>query len=327
MFFASLTLLAAACQHGGKTEASTQTAQASAYACPMECEGEKTYDKPGSCPVCKMDLEPVEGSAATGGAGTGQQYEMRLVVNPAQPEAGKPATLAFTPRMAGNTGVVPLDEVHTKKMHVVVVSRDLGWYEHIHPEYQADGSYTIEQTFPGGGEYVVFADYKPTGGSTQVQRSTVNVGGQPKKAETFTKQKLTYMADGYTVILKPVGGTFVTNNMNHLGVDILRNGKPVTDLEEVMGAKGHLVIISGDSQKYLHVHPEETNGVLDLHTKFDQPGIYRAFFQFQTEGKLRTSYFTLNVEEGKPGEAGDHGHDHGDGHDHGHDHGPGGHSH
>ncbi|HLR00962.1 MAG TPA: heavy metal translocating P-type ATPase [Sphingobacterium sp.] len=26
------------------------------YYCPMQCEGEKTYDKPGDCPVCGMDL-------------------------------------------------------------------------------------------------------------------------------------------------------------------------------------------------------------------------------------------------------------------------------
>ncbi|MBJ7881180.1 SCO family protein [Gelidibacter salicanalis] len=26
----------------------------------MECEGDKTYDEPGSCPVCNMDLVPVE---------------------------------------------------------------------------------------------------------------------------------------------------------------------------------------------------------------------------------------------------------------------------
>jgi protein SCO1/2 len=29
------------------------------YACPMECEGVKTYDHPGTCPVCKMDLMKV----------------------------------------------------------------------------------------------------------------------------------------------------------------------------------------------------------------------------------------------------------------------------
>lgn len=26
------------------------------YVCPMKCEGEKTYEEPGSCPKCGMDL-------------------------------------------------------------------------------------------------------------------------------------------------------------------------------------------------------------------------------------------------------------------------------
>lgn len=30
---------------------------ATVYQCPMKCEGEKTYDKPGTCPMCKMDLK------------------------------------------------------------------------------------------------------------------------------------------------------------------------------------------------------------------------------------------------------------------------------
>jgi Cu2+-exporting ATPase len=28
------------------------------YQCPMKCEGEKTYDQPGNCPVCNMKLVP-----------------------------------------------------------------------------------------------------------------------------------------------------------------------------------------------------------------------------------------------------------------------------
>lgn len=30
------------------------------YYCPMRCEGDKVYDQPGRCPVCKMHLVPVE---------------------------------------------------------------------------------------------------------------------------------------------------------------------------------------------------------------------------------------------------------------------------
>lgn len=31
------------------------------YQCSMGCEDGKTYDKPGKCPVCKMDMKKVEG--------------------------------------------------------------------------------------------------------------------------------------------------------------------------------------------------------------------------------------------------------------------------
>ena len=27
-----------------------------AYACPMQCEGDKRYSEPGNCPVCGMEL-------------------------------------------------------------------------------------------------------------------------------------------------------------------------------------------------------------------------------------------------------------------------------
>ncbi|PTM09036.1 MAG: hypothetical protein DA407_06670 [Bacteroidetes bacterium] len=30
------------------------------YQCPMDCEEGKTYDSPGTCPVCAMDLKKVE---------------------------------------------------------------------------------------------------------------------------------------------------------------------------------------------------------------------------------------------------------------------------
>lgn len=32
---------------------------AAVYQCPMKCEGDKTYDQPGTCPVCSMDLKQI----------------------------------------------------------------------------------------------------------------------------------------------------------------------------------------------------------------------------------------------------------------------------
>lgn len=41
---------------GNDPQAESQTT----YQCPMKCEGDKTYDKPGDCPVCNMHLAPVK---------------------------------------------------------------------------------------------------------------------------------------------------------------------------------------------------------------------------------------------------------------------------
>jgi len=38
---------------------SEQSEEKVTYQCSMDCENGKTYDKPGQCPVCNMDLERV----------------------------------------------------------------------------------------------------------------------------------------------------------------------------------------------------------------------------------------------------------------------------
>lgn len=46
--------------HENREHDGNETAMHDAYQCPMDCEDGKTYDKEGSCPVCKMDLKKVE---------------------------------------------------------------------------------------------------------------------------------------------------------------------------------------------------------------------------------------------------------------------------
>lgn len=55
-------LLFASCGNNSnekKNENPTEQIETAMYQCPMKCEGDKMYDKPGTCPVCKMDLELV----------------------------------------------------------------------------------------------------------------------------------------------------------------------------------------------------------------------------------------------------------------------------
>lgn len=61
--FLCLLGLAACQQHAPKTTGS-QEAQAGVYACPMQCEGTKTYPAAGQCPKCGMDLELAEAGSA-----------------------------------------------------------------------------------------------------------------------------------------------------------------------------------------------------------------------------------------------------------------------
>lgn len=50
--------------HQHQAAATDTTAVAAAYICPMKCEGSAS-DKPGKCPVCKMDLVAVEDEAGS----------------------------------------------------------------------------------------------------------------------------------------------------------------------------------------------------------------------------------------------------------------------
>jgi len=43
--------------HEGHDHEKEEMATTDVYQCPMDCEKGKTYDKEGSCPVCKMDLK------------------------------------------------------------------------------------------------------------------------------------------------------------------------------------------------------------------------------------------------------------------------------
>ncbi len=285
------------------------------YACPMHAD--VTGKEGETCPKCGMKLELVSADKA---ANT-NTYFMAFKATPAV-EAGKPALLSFTPSIKGNESeMVPLDIQHDKKLHLIVVSKDLSYFDHIHPEFQANGSYDInvlakganytngrfhnETKFEQGGDYVLFADYVPSGASHQLERIELNVAGTPYKAQKYTTAKTVSITDGYEVSLVPEGGKFFNEGTSHISGIIKKDGKEISadTFENYLAAKAHVVVISEDSQNYLHVHPEVVNGRLDLHTTFGKPGIFRGWMQFQTNGQVHTADFVIVVEEGKAPES------------------------
>lgn len=310
---------------GSKTSESNETSEGEhdhaagdhehTYACPMHAD--VTGKEGETCPKCGMKLELVSADKA---ANT-NTYFMAFKAEPVV-EAGKAAKLSFTPSIKGNESeMVPLDIQHDKKLHLIVVSKDLSYFDHIHPEFQANGSYDInvlpkgtnytngrfhnETKFEQGGDYVLFADYVPSGANHQLERIELNVSGTPYKAQKYTASKTVSMTDGYEVSLEPEGGKFFSEGTSHISGIIKKDGKEVSadSFENYLAAKAHVVVISEDTQNYLHVHPEVVNGRLDLHTTFGKPGTYRGWLQFQTNGQVHTADFVIKVEEGKAPES------------------------
>jgi hypothetical protein len=46
----------ASCGCGANNQHKRKDQQENKYQCPMNCEGNKTYNQPGKCPVCNMQL-------------------------------------------------------------------------------------------------------------------------------------------------------------------------------------------------------------------------------------------------------------------------------
>ena len=303
----STVTIFSACNNSGDTKTvttdSTKTEMTHAdgdhvYACPMHPE--VTGKEGDDCPKCGMKLEHNDNAGAV------SNVSMQFSTNPATANPNQEVTLMMTPKNKDNAAEqVALDVEHTKKIHLIIVNDDLSWFDHIHPEYNADGSYSVKEKFPTPGKYTLFADYKPSGGNHVVDNLNVTVTGTAPAAKKYGADKLTGSAgDGFSVSLTPEGGRFLTNMAMHINGVVMLNGKEVdvTTLEDYLGAKAHMVVVSLADKKYLHVHPSVEGGKFDLHTTFDKPGVYRGWIQFQSKGKVYTSDFVMNVAEGKAGD-------------------------
>ena len=263
------------------------------FACPMHPE---VKGKEGeNCSKCGMPLEHLDAAAAAG------NFQMQFTSAPQKIEAGKEVSLSFIPKNKdNNTQVIPLDVEHEKKIHLIIVSEDLSWFNHIHPEFQAGGSYEVKEKFPHGGNYILYADYKPTGGTHQLEKINIKVEGISKDAIIYNKTRNVASSGKFNVTLKPDEGKFIANKAIHFDGAFMLDGKTfdVNNLQNYLGAKGHMVAINMKSKEYMHLHPEVEGNILHFHTTFEAAGMYRVWLQFMYEEKLYTVDFILDVAQG-----------------------------
>ena len=228
-------------------------------------------------------------------------YKMELTSVPQHIVPEQETTLTLTLQKPSR-----LEVSHEQKIHLIIVSEDLSYFNHIHP-VETEMGYTVKTAFPSSGKFYLFADYKPYGSSQVVNKLEVNVPGEGPSAQKYHKEELTGNSGAYAIALISDQGKFTNSHMMIDGI-LKKDGKEIdpATLDDFLGAKAHVVLISVDDKEYIHAHPEVENGKYKLHASFSKPGIYRGWIQFQAEGTVHTTDYVIDVVQ-------EHGH-HGAGH-------------
>jgi hypothetical protein len=251
----------------------------------------------------RIDVRPGEPAGAeAGGHGMGESMAPQAVRGLAVSDhgltlelarravpRGAPSTLAFRITDRRGRPVRAFDVEHTKRMHLIVVRRDLTGFQHLHPTMAADGTWSVPLTLREPGAYRVFADFS-VGGEPSTLAADLAVDG-PVRSRPLPAPTASAEVDGLRVRLTE--GAARAGAEAELGFSVTRGGRPVA-LRDYLGAKGHLVALREGDLAFLHVHPDADR--LRFAAAFPTPGAYRLFLQFETgEGRLHTAAFTQEV--------------------------------
>jgi len=235
--------------------------------------------------------EAPAGAATHGGAASGHPAEapaaagLRLVAGDTTLTPGRSTRFAFAIQDAHGEVVRDFAVEQARRMHLIVVRRDLRRFQHLHPAQDASGRWSVSLTLPDAGVYHAFADFQ-TGGARHALGADLFAGGRFEPL-ALPAPSTTARTAGYDVALRP------GPKSGELRFTVTRDGLPV-ELQPYLGANGHLVMLRAGDLAYEHVHPL-TGGELAFDTAGAAPGTYRLFLQFRHADRVRTVAFTHEV--------------------------------
>ena len=190
-----------------------------------------------------------------------------------------------------------------KLMHLIVVSDDLQYFDHIHPVYKQNGRFEVTKSFPSGGRYTLLSDFKPIGQEEQVSVLKLKVDGTPAPAIPIDMATSRPIGEIKASLELPKSGLKAGAEAMLVFKLQQNNGALVNDLRPYLGEKGHLVIIKQSSSlariDYIHAHPHAaanmSDGEIHFMAKFPKPGKYKMWGQFNRGGKIVVADFWVNV--------------------------------
>jgi len=190
---------------------------------------------------------------------------------------------------------------HDKDLHLIVVRRDLAGFQHVHPQRDADGTWSVPLSVTGAGQYRVFADFQPAERTEGLTLGVDVAAPGDYQPRTLPAPARTATVDGYTVTLT---GDLTPGTASKLTLSVTRDGAPVRDLQPYLGAYGHLVALRDGDLAYLHVHPDGAPGdgrtpagpQITFYAEVPTTGSYRLYLDFQHNGTVRTARFTAHAD-------------------------------
>jgi hypothetical protein len=208
---------------------------------------------------------------------------VRAVINHTVPlQIGKPNKINVSLFRANTPlGLEAFREVHTARIHMLVVDPTLSDYHHVHPKPTSVlGEYQF--TFvPKKAGYRIWTDVTPQESGKQ-EYVQADLGIMPTGKVTIDKREnSTANVSGYKFVLTldstPEAGKPLMASISISTGD----GKPFNELEPVMGAFAHMVGFGEDYTSILHIHPmgkepesttERGGPLLQFHLKPENKG-------------------------------------------------------
>lgn len=186
--------------------------------------------------------------------------------------------------------------IHTKKIHLLAIDDSLEDFHHIHPiKTDKAGEFLFEFNAKKEGKYNFWLDILPLkSGAQEYVLKNLSTEKAAAKAEINKKIITENIVDGYKLSL--VFDSILTASSASLGTIKISDseGKPVNNLQPVLGAFAHIVAFGEDLNSIIHVHPmgkepEKESDVggpeLSFHIMPEAAGFIKLFVQIKINGK------------------------------------------
>lgn len=222
-----------------------------------------------------------------------------VMTRPDEVRAGQSAALSFFVERADGRVVRTFDTINDERAHLILVREGLDEFSHLHPSVDlATGKFTAPHTFPKGGRYFLFVEYKPRGEAPALASAELRVVGEAAPAPALVSNAQGSISgdslDANVIFAKPGHEAQIIFNLLDR-----TSGEVATNLQPFHGALGHLVILSADGRRFIHARAEADSverGRVVFGAHFSEAGVFKGWGEFKRDNHVRTIPFVIDVE-------------------------------